>query len=277
MAIEVTLTQGKTTLIDDEDAELAERKWYYGEGYAERSVRFVGQKNRVIQMHRVIIERKLGRQLLPGEEVDHINGDTLDNRRSSLRLADDRQQSVNSKKKCVRKGIQSSSEYKGVAWSCEKQKWKVQKWFNGQCVHSEYFDDEIEAAFAYDSASIEYDGEFARLNFPWGIVPATTVQLPQQVKPEEKLLRKMKQKTSRFYDVSWSRRDKKWIAGIRVNYHLIYLGNFDDQVEAARAVDRGAIKYLGIDAAKPKLNFPIEDYTATSPIGRIVKDILSYT
>jgi hypothetical protein len=53
--------------------------------------------------------------------------------------------------------------------------------------------------------------------------------------------------------------------------------NFDDEVEAARNVDRGAIKYLGVDAAKPRLNFPIEDYTATSPIGRTVKDILSYT
>ena len=84
-------------------------------------------------------------------------------------------------------------------------------------------------------------------------------------------------KTSRFYGVSWSRRDKKWIAGIRVNYHLIYLGNFDDEVEAARAVDRGAIKYLGVDAAKSMLNFPIEDYTATSMVERIVKDILSHT
>jgi len=273
MVIEVKLTQGKTAFIDDEDAELAERKWHNSEGYAARSVRVVGQ-NRVIQMHRIIMERILGRPLLPGEEVDHINGDSLDNRRTNLRLANDRQQSVNSKKKCVRKGIQPSSEYKGVAWSCEKQKWKVQKWFNGQCVYSEYFDDEIEAAFAYDSASIEYDGEFARLNFPWGIVPATTVQLPLQVKPEKKL---GKPKTSRFYGVSWSRRDKKWIAGIRVDYHLIYLGNFDDEVEAARNVDRGAIKYLGVDAAKPRLNFPIEDYTATSPIGRRVKDILSYT
>jgi hypothetical protein len=277
MAIEVTLTQGKTTLIDNEDAKLAERKWHNSEDYAARSVRVAG-RNRVIQMHRVIMERILGRPLLTGEEVDHINGDPFDNRRSNLRLADDRQQTTNSKKRTRNnKGDQPSSKYKGVSWSCEKGKWKAQKWFNGQCVYSEYFDDEIEAAFAYDSASIEYDGDFARLNFPWGIVPATTVQLPLQVKPDKKLLHKRKQKTSRFYGVCWSRRDKKWIAGIRIDQHLIYLGNFDDEVVAARNVDRGAIKYLGVDAAKPRLNFPIEDYTATSPIGRTVKDVLSFS
>jgi hypothetical protein len=70
---------------------------------------------------------------------------------------------------------------------------------------------------------------------------------------------------------------KKWIAEIRVNYHLIYLGNFDDEVEAARTVDRAVIKYLGAEDAKPRLNFPISDYTETSMVGRTVKDVLSYT
>jgi len=177
MVIEVKLTQGKTTFIDDDDAELAERKWHKNSGgYVAHAMRVVG-KNTIILMHRVITERKLGRPLLPNEEVDHENGDPLDNRSSNLRLADDRQQRTNSKKKSVRKGVQPTSIYKGVSWSCEKQKWKVQKWLNGQCVYCEYFDDEIEAAFAYDRTTKKYDGEFARLNFPWGLVPATTVQL----------------------------------------------------------------------------------------------------
>ena len=129
MVIEVKLNRGQTA-IADEDAELAEMKWHNSEGYAAHSVR-VGQKNKVILMHRVAMERMLGRPLLLSEGVDHVNGDPLDNRRSNLRLADDRQQSVNSKKKCMRKGIRPSSIYKGVSWSCEKRKWKAQKWFNG--------------------------------------------------------------------------------------------------------------------------------------------------
>ncbi len=75
----IELTQGKRAIVDDEDYELiASRKWYAakaGRGYFY-AVREEG--GRRVSMHRAIAG-------YPGKVVDHINGDTLDNRRSNLR------------------------------------------------------------------------------------------------------------------------------------------------------------------------------------------------
>jgi len=59
--------------------------------------------------------------------------------------------------------------------------------------------------------------------------------------------------TSRFKGVSWSRRDKKWIANITFNKRMICLGYFSDETEAARAYDGAARKYHKEFAC---INFP---------------------
>jgi hypothetical protein len=273
MVIEVKLTKGKTAIIEDTDADIAELKCH-ADRYGDRYYAVVpGHK----KMHRVIMERMLGRPLLRGEMVDHANNDPLDNRRSNLRLANVRQQRTNSKKKCVRKGVQPSSEFKGVVW--HRGRWEASKCVNGRWVYRGYFDDEIEAAFAYDRASVQYDGEFALINFPWGVVPPKTSLLAEiaHVEPEKKPLGDRKPKTSRFFGVNLDRSRGKWRARIQIDGRTLHLGYFDDEVEAARNVDRAAIKYFGADAAKPRLNFPIEEYTTTSIVGRTVRDVLSYT
>lgn len=264
MVIEVKLTQDKVALIDDIDADLTTLKCHadrYGDRYYAR---LPGHK----RMHRVIMERMLGRSLLRGEKVDHANNDPLDNRRSNLRLANDRQQRTNSKKKCARKGVQPASEYKGVVR--HRGKWEASKSVNGKRVYQESFNDETEAAYAYDRASIQYDGEFALINFPWGVVPQTTSLLAEvaQVEPERK---------PRFFGINFDRCRGKWRARLQIEGRTRFLGYFNDEVEAARSVDRNAIKYLGVDEAKPKLNFSISDYTATSMIGRVMRDVFSYT
>ena len=156
----IKLTKGQVAIVDEEDADLALLNWYCANGYAVR--RTPGDSRKFERMHRVILERKLGRKLRPGEEVDHINGDKTDNRRENLRLATNAQNCANQGKP---KGTYSS-EYKGVHWNKQNKKWRARIMVDGKLIHLGYFTDEMDAASAYDEAAMEYFGEFAKLNFP---------------------------------------------------------------------------------------------------------------
>jgi hypothetical protein len=104
------------------------------------------------------------RQILgapPGQQVDHINGDTLDNRRVNLRLATHGQNQHNRGKYRNNK-----SGYKGVSWDKAAGKWRAQIKFNNKKYNLGRYHDPIEAALAYDAAAIRLHGAFARLNFP---------------------------------------------------------------------------------------------------------------
>ena len=94
--------------------------------------------------------------------VDHINRNSLDNRRANLRLAthdENARNRVKINKKC-------SSIYKGVCWNKHHKKWQGQIQVQRKSMHLGYFDDELDAARAYDAAAEKYHGEFACLNFP---------------------------------------------------------------------------------------------------------------
>src|SRR5262245_40260025 len=59
--------------------------------------------------------------------------------------------------------------------------------------------------------------------------------------------------TSRFHGVVWHRRDRKWRAQISIDKRNIWLGQFDNEEDAARAFDAAAISARGASAI---LNFP---------------------
>ena len=84
---EICLTMGKVAIVDDEDyGELSRFKWHaVRDGrvfYAVRnSPRRGGERGRLIYMHRQLLEAE------PGQRVDHIDRDGLNNSQSNLRFA----------------------------------------------------------------------------------------------------------------------------------------------------------------------------------------------
>lgn len=160
-AIQIPLSKDFLTLIDLIDADLAEYKWYtwenekYQQHYAARNLRLDETKRRTQFMHRVILERILDRPLARNENVDHINGDQLDNRRSNLRLAN---HSENARNRGVTR--RNKTGYKGVQW--EHGKWSAYITHNYKLIYLGRFDTPEEAHDAYKKAAVELHGEFAR-------------------------------------------------------------------------------------------------------------------
>jgi hypothetical protein len=113
-------------------------------------------KGNTLLLHREIMEAgKL-------DEVDHKNGDGLDNRRENLRLCTRGQNACNARKT----NRARSSRFKGVSWDRANRKWAAQICKDYQNRLIGRFDDEEEAARAYDEQAKILHGEFARLNFP---------------------------------------------------------------------------------------------------------------
>lgn len=152
----IALTQNKIAIVSDEDfVRVSAYKWYYTahrSGYA-----FTHIAKKTVYMHRFIIDAA------KGIEVDHIDGDTLNNIRANLRSATRRENAQNQKKH-QRKA--SRSLYKGVYKHTDGDKWSAQIRANGQDIRLGTFITDREAAQAYDKAAMQYFGEFARLNFP---------------------------------------------------------------------------------------------------------------
>lgn len=153
--VEIQLTRGVTALVDAIDADLAALKWRSTNGYATRTT---SRPNRTTQyMHRVILERMLGRPLKEGEEVDHINLNRFDNRRANLRIASRGDNQHNKPRYQTNK-----SGYKGVSFDAKKKKWQAAITVKTQKVWLGYFDTPEEAHEAYRAAAKELHGDFSR-------------------------------------------------------------------------------------------------------------------
>ena len=148
---EIQLSQGKCAKVDDEDYDwLSQWSWHYVRaGYAFRFEKINGKWCH-IGMHRQIMATP------KGLEVDHINGDTLDNQRLNLRNCSHRENLQNQKQR-----KDTSSIYKGVYWDKTRNKWvlRLNHKFIGR------FESERHAAMAYDLWAIDMFGKFARTNF----------------------------------------------------------------------------------------------------------------
>jgi len=159
--IEITLTKGMTSVIDEIDVDLANLNWNtWTNGsiyYARRCIDLGKRKVREIRLHQAILERMIGRPLIKGEMVDHADGDGLNNCRNNLRLATHTQNMANK-----RRPKNNKSGYKGVFWLKSHNKWRAEIARKGKKIFLGYFDTPEEGYEAYIKAAIEHDGEFVR-------------------------------------------------------------------------------------------------------------------
>jgi hypothetical protein len=159
---------------------------------------------------------------------------------------------------------QSTSKFRGVAWAQNKRTSKAGGWVarishHGRSERVGYYDDETEAARAYDTRAREVFGAAVRTNFPRaGERPA---EAPPRMDPQtqaacETLVaarRRQHQATSSYRGVSWSKRRRGWRAEIKHGGKPTTVGIFADEREAARAYDTRARELRG---AAARLNFP---------------------
>ena len=151
---------GFVALVDDGDYEfLNQWKWAYTKSrkkyYASRNG-YVSGKKKTIFMHRLILNTP------DGMETDHIDGDSLNNQRSNLRIVTPQQNHFNKRPHDKPK----RSKYTGVhIYSKKGHKYiKASISMNGHNVHLGNFPTERDAAIAYNEAALRMRGEFARLN-----------------------------------------------------------------------------------------------------------------
>ena len=152
----IPLTQGKFALVDDKDFErFGDFKWQYMNGYAGRTVYMGGGRKGAIYttewLHRLIAE------VPEGMVGDHINGDTLDNQRSNLRICTQRQNLMNTGKKST-----NTSGVKGVSWHKASKKWVAQIYIDGKKRHLGIYSDINEAKRIYQNSAEQTFGIFAR-------------------------------------------------------------------------------------------------------------------
>lgn len=152
----IELTKGKFTLVDEDTLQAVKgMKYHYSShGYAARSVH--GKPRRIVYLHREIMDAP------EGMEVDHTNGDKLDNRRENLRVIPKYGNLLN---KPVRPNTETG--YKGVR--VKKDPKRIKRFYatityEGKSYALGHFLTAEEAALAYNKAAVKYHKEFANLN-----------------------------------------------------------------------------------------------------------------
>lgn len=167
-------------LVDDIDyIELAKYNWHAqksnkGAIYAQRTF-LVNGKQKLLKMHIAILGS------IDGMQIDHRNGDGLDNQRHNIRHCTHTENQRNRKL-----NSNSTSGYKGVSWCKRSSKWRAHITHNSKLIHLGLFTCIIKAAKAYNEAAKDRFGEFARLNntFDFDCANHEQKQYDQQTKVE---------------------------------------------------------------------------------------------
>lgn len=168
MTKKILMNSGEAILVDNEDYPIVSRysrRKVSQKGYAATTIIFADLTERTLYMHQLI--------LATNRQVDHKNGNHLDNRKDNLRQATYQQNGWN-KGKYVRKDRPCTSKYKGVSYRPLRGK---PRWLamlkhveqgkdksTGKMVYIGYYATEREAALAYDKKVLELRGKWAWTN-----------------------------------------------------------------------------------------------------------------
>lgn len=154
----IPLTRDRFAFVSEEDFERVNSlKWYFqGNGYAVRKTHLgygeTGERKQgLIYMHRFIMGAE------KGVEVDHVDGEPLNNCRENLRFCTSRENKYNQRPQ--RGGL---SKYKGVTWQAGK--WIAQIKAGGENFYLGRFVSEDNAAQAYNIEAVRRFGVFANIN-----------------------------------------------------------------------------------------------------------------
>lgn len=159
----IQLNRGQFAKVDDEDFEnLSLYKWWApperktSKSYVIGYIKNPGEEPKRLLMHRLLMNPD------KSQVVDHINGDTLDNRRSNLRVCTNQE---NSRSRAKRLQKNNTSGFTGVVASSVFGKWGARIKVNGKAIHLGTFETKEDAAKAYDKAAKKFHGEYATLNY----------------------------------------------------------------------------------------------------------------
>lgn len=157
----VPLSRGAVAIVDPIDAAMVGHwNWNFSprdiSGYAVRQHREYGLKPRLILMHRLIMRAVIGGKIDEGLEVDHVDGDGLNNRRSNLRVCTRSQNAMNR----IRP-ITNRTGHKGVRLDKKLGKYVASIRVSGRYIHIGTFELLDEACAAQEVAAERYHGDFA--------------------------------------------------------------------------------------------------------------------
>lgn len=150
--MQIKLTKNKVTVVDDNLSSQILKNKYCTIVCGDKHYAVTNIKGKTVYLHRLIMKAPAG------TVVDHINGDTLDNRKSNLRLCLHKENIRNQ-----RNHPDKWQKYRGVDFMKVKNKYRARITVDKKEIHLGVFDTAIEASKVYSKAAKYYFGNFVKI------------------------------------------------------------------------------------------------------------------